>query len=142
MKPLGENIAALRAANGWTLQELAANVRRCGAPKVQHQHLQQLEAKPNTRPRYLIELACAFGKTVEELRAWVPGMPVYGPHATDSRPAFAVRDPAGEYGFPMAADERRLIDLYRDCGNEVRKAVLVMMDAAGESRTPRGKPRS
>lgn len=141
MKPLGENIAALRAANGWTLQELAANVRRCGAAKVQHQHLQQLEAKPNTRPRYLIELACAFGKTVEELRVWQPGMPHYGPNGAP-RSVSHVRELASPPYMPqISADEQRLLDVYRQCNGEVQQAVLTLIRATHSNRPP-PKPRA
>lgn len=134
MNPLGENIAALRAANGWTLQELAANVRRCGAPKVQHQHLQQLEAKPNTRPRYLIELACAFGKTVEELRAWQSGMPHYGPN-NSARSVPRVEEGGVHAYLPLLTpDEQSLIDAYRQCNDDVQKAALTLIHAARTGR--------
>src|SRR5690242_1623650 len=67
MNMLGQTVAQLRTANGWSMQELAARVRQAGARNVQYQHIQQLESKPAMSPRYVVELAAAFGKTVEEL---------------------------------------------------------------------------
>lgn len=71
---LGEKIQPLMELKGIkTLQELAQRVRDSGAPNVKYQHIQQLIAKPDLAPRYLLPLAKAFGMTAEQLAAWKPG---------------------------------------------------------------------
>lgn len=57
-------------AHGLGLETLAARVRAAGAPNVKYQHLQQLLDIPTRRPRYLPELARAFGLSVEQFLAW------------------------------------------------------------------------
>lgn len=72
---LGAIVAGLMKQEGLSLSALAERVRAQGATNVQHQHIQQLLEFPNRRPRYLPELARAFGYTVEQLLAWKPGAP-------------------------------------------------------------------
>lgn len=78
MMQLGEIVLALREANGWSQSDLADRVRACGAQNVQYQHIQNLERAPAMSPRYIVELARAFGKTVEELRNWRHGQAIFG----------------------------------------------------------------
>jgi len=136
MKQLGEIVSALRTANGWTLDELASLVRRAGAKNVKHQHLQQLESKPHTRPRYIIELAAAFGKSVEELRAWHPNMPQYGHH---DQSAHGVRDASPSYNLTdhLSKEELTMLTDYRSCTDEVQAAMRVMLHASRKSRQHR-----
>ena len=124
----------LRQRNGWTLEELAAKVRRAGAKNVRHQHLQQLEARPNTSPRYIIELAMAFEKSVEELRAWEPGQPELGPKS-----AFAgIRDEPTPYkpSMELSEEERRMVLDHRECTRDVQAAILVILKAARRKSRP------
>lgn len=138
MRTLGENVSALRAGNRWTLSELANRVRRAGAPKVQHQHLQQLESKPHTHPRYIVELAAAFGKTVEDLHDWEPGMPMYGPNSAhshqprvaDTREGYVV----AQSGSP-SADESELLSAYRSCPPSVREALHTLARAGARRKS-------
>ena len=83
---MGEIVSALMAQTGLTLEGVAERVRANGAPNVKYQHIQQLIEFPNRRPRYLPELAAAFGMTVEEFLAFRPGA-----HA------HKVNDPTGLY---------------------------------------------
>lgn len=133
MRPLGEIVRLLRQRNGWTLEELAGKVRRAGAKNVRHQHLQQLEARPNTSPRYIVELAMAFEKSVEELRSWEPGQPELGPSAD----FVGVRDEPTPYrpAMDLSEQERRLVLDHRQCSKDVQDAVLVILSAA--KRKPR-----
>lgn len=124
MMQLGEIVLALRTANGWSQQQLAANITRVLGKKVNWQSIQQLEAKPNTRPRYIIELAGAFGKTVEELRAWRPGMPNYGGNRASAGRISDV--PAATYAATQPPDEAALLDDYRQCSESTQKALRVM----------------
>lgn len=48
-----------------SFEGVAERVRAQGATNVRYQHIQQLIEFPNRRPRYLPELARAFGYTVE-----------------------------------------------------------------------------
>lgn len=91
---LGEIVAKLRTANNWGTPELARRATACGDKKVSYQTIQQLEEKPDTSPRSLPQLAGAFGKTVEELLAWRPGMPPFGPNTGKPAPiaAYEVRE--------------------------------------------------
>lgn len=77
---LGEIVSKLREANGWGTPALARRIKKFGFPKIEAASIQQLEGKPDTRPRYLTGLASAFEKTVEDLYAWRPGMPILGPN--------------------------------------------------------------
>lgn len=70
---LGQIVAGLMKQEGLSLAGLAERVRAQGATNVKHQHIQQLIEFPNRRPRYLPELAKAFGFTVEQLMSWQPG---------------------------------------------------------------------
>ena len=69
---IGEKVQALITSKGWSLEEVAARVRAAGATNVKYQHIQQLLEFPNRKPRYLLELAAAFGMTGEEVMAWTP----------------------------------------------------------------------
>lgn len=75
---LGQIVAGIMKQEGLSLASVAERVRAQGASNVRHQHIQQLIEFPNRRPRYLPELARAFGFTVEELLAWEVGMPIGG----------------------------------------------------------------
>lgn len=63
---IGEITRLLMDARGLNLEALAARVRAAGAPNVKYQHIQQLLDIPTRRPRFLPELARAFGMNVEE----------------------------------------------------------------------------
>lgn len=63
---IGPLIEKLMAAEGLTYENVAARVRAQGAAHVKYQHIQQLVQFPNRRPKYILELARAFGFTVEE----------------------------------------------------------------------------
>lgn len=76
---LGDIEKALRTKMGWGTPEVARRASRGGQP-VKYQNIQQLEAKPDTSPRYLPGLAAAFEKSVDDLLAWRPGMPALGPN--------------------------------------------------------------
>lgn len=93
---LGEIVAGLMKQEGLSMAGLAERVRAQGATNVKHQHIQQLIESPNRRPRYLPELAKAFGFTVEQLMSWQPGQSpsaiqgsseVYGSMSQDMRSA-------------------------------------------------------
>lgn len=93
---LGQIVAGLMKQEGLSLAGLAERVRAQGATNVKHQHIQQLIEFPNRRPRYLPELAKAFGFTVEQLMSWQPGQTpnavqessaVYGSMSQDMRSA-------------------------------------------------------
>ena len=99
----GEKVTWLRAARGWTLEETAERVRDQGAKQVKYQHIQQLEQFPKRSPRFLLELAAAFGMTAEEFRRWTPPVEGSGGAANMAReaaPAYA--------GGDLARDIREL----------------------------------
>lgn len=70
---IGEVVAELMTQEGLSQQALAQRVREAGAKQVRYQHIQQLLASPDRKPRYMLELARAFGMSVEELVTWKPG---------------------------------------------------------------------
>lgn len=121
--PLGEVVKALRDSRGWGTARLAKAVRAQGglAKRVASAHIQNVESK-GTRPRYIAELAATFGKTVDELLSWRPGMPTEGPN--EPKPALqdATEHPEGK--LPMNLTIHRLehdID-------QLRTTVLNLMD--------------
>lgn len=57
---------------GLTFESVAERIRARGATNVRYQHIQQLIEFPNRRPRYLPELAHAFGMSVEAFLAYKP----------------------------------------------------------------------
>lgn len=61
------------AAEGLTYEAVAARVRAQGAKQVKYQHIQQLVQFPNRVPKYLLELAKAFGYTAEEFAELAQG---------------------------------------------------------------------
>lgn len=63
---IGDITRLLMDAHGLNLETVASRVRSAGAANVKYQHIQQLLDIPTRRPRYLPELARAFGLTVEE----------------------------------------------------------------------------
>jgi hypothetical protein len=63
---IGEITRGLMEAHGLGVEALAARVRAAGAPNVKYQHIQQLLDTPTRRPRYMLELARAFGMSVEQ----------------------------------------------------------------------------
>lgn len=94
---------------------------------MQFQHIQNLEKKPNLSPRYLPELAAAFGKTVEELREWKDGDPVFGHHKNVR--LLHLAEERGRYGDTPSytAEEITLITHYRACAPETQKAIRTLM---------------
>lgn len=137
MMQLGEIAAALRAANGWTLKDLAVQIRRAGASNVKHQHLQQLESKPQMRPRYVIELASAFGKSVEDFLSWEPGQPIYGPNRSTPQFDGIADSPSTTYPAQqprLSASEQDILEAFRACSAATQKALLtIARDIAGKS---------
>lgn len=135
MRLLGETVAQLRAANRWSLQDLAARVRQQGARSVKYQHIQNLENKPDLSPRYLPELAAAFGKTVEELRTWEDGDPALGHHpgpgagnAVGRLLDRAYRIADEPYVSPeYSDDEKSLIADFRACPAEAQQAIRTLL---------------
>lgn len=77
---LGDIVAALMDANGWNAPELARQVTVIRKKKTSRQNIEDVVFKRALRPRYLMELAKAFGKSAEDLVAWRPGMPTFGPN--------------------------------------------------------------
>lgn len=138
---LGETVAALRVANNWSLQELAARVNQAGAQNVRYQHIQQLESKPDTSPRYLVELARAFGKTVEELRQWDEGMPPYGPHDTQRKPLFIREPEAPVFSRRPSLDEQEeaMMENFRACTPEVQNALRLVIAASADRSGKRAR---
>lgn len=65
---IGESVQRLMAERGLSLEGVAELVRAQGpdAKNVKYQHIQQLIEHPNRRPRFLPELAWAFGMSVED----------------------------------------------------------------------------
>lgn len=70
----GERLQKLMEFHDLGLEDVASRVRAAGAPSVKYQHIQQLLATPTRRPRYLPELAKAFGMTVEEFLDGSPAL--------------------------------------------------------------------
>lgn len=98
---LGHIVKALREGNGWSLEQLAAYARKNGASaKLKHQSIQQLEKNPLTKPRFERPMAAAFGKTVEELNDWRPGMPFYGPNSGKAAPVSLTEEGSDEDASP------------------------------------------
>lgn len=104
---------------------------------MKYQHIQNLETKPDLSPRYLPELAAAFGKTVEELRYWKEGDPVLGPHKGAGAAvgkllgrAFDIADSAkGPYDplAPYSDAEKSLIGDFRKCSPEAQSAIRTLL---------------
>lgn len=134
MKPLGEIVAQLRSLNGWTMQELASRVTHAGPKSVKYQHIQYIETHVNTAPRYLSQLATAFGKTVEELQHWTEDDPVFGHQKAGH--SLRVGDEAGLYNVrgSFNKDEIELIMRYRSCIPKVQQAIQVIA-AAGQQHS-------
>ena len=86
---LGPKIEALMRLKDWNLEQTAEAVRAQGAANVKYQYIQQLLDNPNRVPRYLIELAAAFGMTAEQLKEWKIGTPV--PQAPKPKPLRRIR---------------------------------------------------
>lgn len=63
---IGEIVRALMDRHDLSFEAVAERVRAQGATNVRYQHIQQLIEFPNRRPRYLPELARAFGLSVEQ----------------------------------------------------------------------------
>lgn len=120
---LGEIVKALRDAHGWGTPQLAARVSKHHDSKVSYQNIQQLEDTPGRRPRYVRALAAAFEKTVEDLYAWRPGMPIKGPN----KPAKAPADD-GEEMSPGLRASRFKHDI-----DQLRVTVLTMLDVLSAS---------
>lgn len=73
---IGKILEALMRETGLNLTQVAERVRAQGAENVRYQHIQGLVDFPNRVPRYLPQLARAFGMTVEQLLMYQPGTPV------------------------------------------------------------------
>lgn len=138
---LGNIVTELREANGWTMQELAERVQAAGAANVRYQHIQQLETKPNTSPRYIVELAAAFSKSVEELRNWMPGMAALGHHGGEA--AHQIREDAPSFrAQPYSPAEMQLIAHFRQCSETERKALSILASSAAENHTRQHRPKA
>lgn len=98
---LGNIVAALREATGWGTPEVARRATACGHKRVSYQQIQQLEEKPDRSPSYLPQLAAAFGKTVEELLAWRPGMPAEGPNSGSTLTVTSRENRSGYLRLPL-----------------------------------------
>ncbi|HHA2747831.1 TPA: hypothetical protein ACOEQV_000199 [Stenotrophomonas maltophilia] len=86
---IGEITRGLMEAHGLGVEALAARVRAAGAPNVKYQHIQQLLDTPTRRPRYMVELARAFGMSVEQFLSWHKDEPLNAlstPRAAQSQP--------------------------------------------------------
>ena len=86
---IGEITRGLMEAHGLGVEALAARVRAAGAPNVKYQHIQQLLDTPTRRPRYIPELARAFGMSVEQFLTWDKGEPLCAlsaPRSAQSQP--------------------------------------------------------
>jgi hypothetical protein len=111
---LAENVRALREANGWGTPALAKAVNAAGAKSVRAAHIQQLER--GTKPSYIRELAAAFGKTVDDLYNWRPGMPPMGPN-----------DPAsGAAGGKLTPE--LMVNRYEHDVDQLRMTLLTVLD--------------
>lgn len=131
----GQKVYALRTARGWNYEETAAQVRAQGAKSVKYQHIQQLEQHPNRVPRYLLELAAAFGMTAEQFATW------RGPESPSV--AEGVREPAERYssaGVDFSADIRELslaLIVLGDWIHETRPAEAPILQRALEAAAKR-----
>lgn len=85
---IGETVQRLMAEKGLSLEGVAELVRAQGpeARNVKYQHIQQLIEHPNRRPRFLPELAWAFGMSVEEFLGR-RNRSVHEPHAEYMSPS-------------------------------------------------------
>lgn len=123
---IGDRIRVAREAAGLSKSELA---RRIG---VHPSACIQWESREGTYPKLenLIQLAVLFDVRLEWL-ATGRGTMKYGTGLRDERPEYAI----GEAG--LAADERRLLGIYRALPPRKRKALFELLDfLAGE----KGKP--
>lgn len=86
---LGEKVEKLMSLRGWNLAQCAREVTRAGPIAVKYQNIQQLIADPGMHPRYIVQLAKAFGFTVEQLEQWEPGdpLPTTSQHVGEEPPA-------------------------------------------------------
>ena len=90
---LGDIVKALRESNGWGTPEVARRASKHGPTPVSYQKIQQLEAKPDTSPGYLPQLAAAFQKSIDDLLSWRPGMPTMGPNSSPETVVIATDGP-------------------------------------------------
>jgi hypothetical protein len=102
---IGDITKGLMDAHGLGVEALAARVRAAGAPNVKYQHLQQLLETPTRRPRYLPELAKAFGLTVEQFLQWNGG------DASGSIAASTVQSQTLQLDAPTLAASYQLVRL-------------------------------
>jgi len=102
---IGDITKGLMDAHGLGVEALAARVRAAGAPNVKYQHLQQLLDIPTRRPRYLPELAKAFGLTVEQFLQWDGGA------ANGSLAAYPVQSQSLQLDAPTLAASYQLVRL-------------------------------
>lgn len=70
---IGDILRHLMDEHGVTTTTVAERVRKAGATTVRHQHIQQLLKHETAKPRYLLELAAAFGMSAEQFINWRPG---------------------------------------------------------------------
>ena len=102
---IGDITKGLMDAHGLGVEALAARVRAAGAPNVKYQHIQQLLDIPTSRPRYLPELAKAFGLTVEQFLQWDGGA------ANGSLAAYPVQSQSLQLDAPTLAASYQLVRL-------------------------------
>lgn len=105
---IGEITRALMDAQGLNQEALAARVRAHGAPNVKYQHIQQLLDIPTRRPRYLPELARAFGLTVEQFLEVDSGTSL-----PTSAPAHNSAANLGQQSHPLLLDPATLAASYQ-----------------------------
>lgn len=70
---IGDILRFLMDQHGVNTATVAERVRRAGATTVRHQHIQQILKHQTAKPRYLIELAAAFGMSAEQFINFRPG---------------------------------------------------------------------
>jgi hypothetical protein len=113
---LAKNVRALREARGWGAPEVARRMKALGVENASATNIQNVE-KGGT-PRAIVELASVFGKSVEDLYDWRPGMPTEGPN----HPAPQASKPAG----PLTQDQ--LINRLEHDVDQLRTTLWNMMD--------------
>ncbi len=85
----GTRVAAIMRLNNLGYEDVAKRVRAAGSRTVKRQHIEQLVNYPTRQPRYLPNLAKAFGMTVEQWLRW-------NPQESDEPPPQSVTLPVSE----------------------------------------------
>jgi hypothetical protein len=120
----GEKIQALMLERGWNYADVARAVRAQGAKTVKYQHIQQLVLFPDRAPRYILELAAAFGMTAEQFKHWKPGRSADSP--ADEK---GVRESAS----PAYVEPKREVDFAAEV-RELSLAMVLVADWIRETR--------